>query len=244
MQPLVKFHQFIGSARSPERADRSAGGTLPTRAFRYCEAITSASALGWYIFPPLPFSLIFDGSDIGWNCPAFEGFIPLGRAAQFPYLSAKFDQIAPAWAKGFCPPFLSSLKEPGMVQIWSGLMARTAPDYSLLVRPPVNLPRSRGYEQYEGIVSSDAWFGPLFTNIRLTRTDYPVLFSPSDPLFMAQPVHREALSDSLLNSFEVGQVSDLTERDWQDFRETVVSRNERGCPIGEDAVRRRRRAAA
>jgi hypothetical protein len=131
-----------------------------------------------------------------------------------------------------------------MVQIWSGLMARTAPDYSLLVRPPVNLPRSRGYEQYEGIVSSDAWFGPLFTNIRLTRTDYPVLFSPSDPLFMAQPVHREALSDSLLNSFEVGQVSDLTERDWQDFRETVVSRNERGCPIGEDAVRRRRRAAA
>ena len=244
MPGLVKFHQFVASARSPERADRSADGTLPTRAFRYCEAVTTASALGWCVFPPLPFSLLFDGTEVGWNCPAFEGFIPLGRAAQFPYLSAKFDEMAPPFAKGFCPPFLSALKEPGMVQIWSGLMARTQPGYNLLVRPPANMPRARGYEQYEGIVESDVWFGPLFTNIRLTRTDYAVTFSPSDPLFMAQPIHRDMMSESALNSFEVGPISDFTGADWQAFRDTVVSRNERGCPIGEDAVRRRKRNAA
>jgi len=243
MPPLVTFHQFIESAHSPERADRSAGGTIPTRAFRYCEALTSASALGWYVFPPFPFSLLFDGSEIGWACPAFEGFIPLSRAAQFPYLSAKFDEIAPPWAKGFCPPFLSALKEPGTVQIWSGLMVRTARDTNLLVRPPVNMPRARGYEQYEGLVESDIWFGPLFTNIRLLRTDFPVAFSPSDPLFMAQPVQREAMSDGILNSFQVGRVQDFTEREWDAFRHSVVARNERGCPIGEDAVRRRRRPA-
>lgn len=244
MPGLMKFHQFIASARSPERADRSAGGTIPTRAFRYCEAVTTASALGWYVFAPLPFSLLFDGTEIGWRCPAFEGYIPLSRAAQFPYLSAKFDEIAPDWAKGFCPPFLSALKEPGMVQIWSGVFARTAPGYNLLARPPANLPRARGYDQYEGMVKADSWFGPLFTNIRLTRTDYPVTFSPSDPLFMAQPVQRVAMSDPLLNSFEVGQVSDFSAGDWQAFRDTVVSRNERGCPVGEDAVRRRKQRDA
>src|SRR4051794_10697026 len=42
--PLVTFHRFIPQARLPQRADRSAIGTMPTRAFRYCEAIVSASA--------------------------------------------------------------------------------------------------------------------------------------------------------------------------------------------------------
>ena len=43
------------------RADRAAAGTMPTRAFRYCEAMTSASAFGWYVFPPITFSLMWDG---------------------------------------------------------------------------------------------------------------------------------------------------------------------------------------
>ena len=243
MRPLVKFHRFVASAPRPERADRAAGGTIPTRAFRYCEAVTTASALGWYVYAPLPFRLLFDGDEVGWSCPAFEGFIPLSRA-QFPFLSAKFDEIAPAWAKGFCPPFLASLKEPGVVQIWSGLFARTRANYSLLVRSPANQPRSRGYEHYEGIVESDRWFGPLFTNIRLTRTNYPISFAPSDPLFMAQPVSRALTSAVALNSMVSSEVGDFSEQDWMDFRRTVVSRNERGCPIGEDATARRKRATS
>ena len=46
------------------RADRAAAGTMPTRAFRYCEAMTSASAFGRYVFPPITFSLMWDG---GWK---------------------------------------------------------------------------------------------------------------------------------------------------------------------------------
>ena len=50
--PLVTFHRLIPTARLPQRADRSAAGSLPTRAFRYCEPSTSASGYGYYIFPP------------------------------------------------------------------------------------------------------------------------------------------------------------------------------------------------
>jgi hypothetical protein len=52
------------------------------------------------------------------------------------------------------------------VQIWSGLIARTAPGWSLLIRPPANLPRLPGLDAYEGLVETDRWFGPLFTNHR------------------------------------------------------------------------------
>jgi hypothetical protein len=42
-RPIVTFFRFVPEARVPMRADRAAAGTMPTRAFRYCEAMTSAA---------------------------------------------------------------------------------------------------------------------------------------------------------------------------------------------------------
>ena len=91
--------------------------------------------------------------------------------------AAYFDKHAPRDVKSFAPPFIGSGTKPANVQLWTGLIARTAPGWSLLVRAPANLPRSRGYDLYEGIVETDRWFGPLFTNMRLARTDGPIEIS-------------------------------------------------------------------
>ena len=40
--PRVTFYRFLPNARMPQRADRAAAGTLPTRAFRYCEPVVIA----------------------------------------------------------------------------------------------------------------------------------------------------------------------------------------------------------
>jgi hypothetical protein len=236
--PLVRFHRLIPAARPPERADRSAGGLLPTRAFRYCEAVTTASGFGWYVFPPISFRLHWDGHDMLWTYDGADAWYPLGTA-QFPDFSAQFDAVAPEALRGYAPPFVAALPEPGVVQVWSGLLARTRPDWSLLLRAPANLPRSGGYELFEGIVETDRWFGPLFTNLRLTRTDLPISFDADFPLFQAQPLHRSVYSDARLSEFECTQ--DLDGRDWDDYRATVVKE---GHPIGHhaSAVRRRRRA--
>jgi hypothetical protein len=223
--PLATFYRAIPGCRLPQRADRSAAGTMPTRAFRYCEALTAASAFGWYLFPPITFSLIWDGgSDIIWTYQGADSWFPL-KAAQFPNFSDHFDRVAPAGLKGFSPPFLAAFKEPGVVQIWSGLIARTAPDWSLLVRAPANLARSQGYDHYEGIVETDRWFGPLFTNIRLTRTNVPVEFDAEFPFLQVQPVHRSVYGPEL-DAFEVVPGLDrFAARDWDDFRTTVVVPN-------------------
>jgi hypothetical protein len=91
-------------------------------------------------------------------------------------VSELFDILAPPGLAGCSPPFLTALAEPGTVQIWSGLAVRSAADWSLHVRAPANLPMPGGFVAYEGIVETDRWFGPLFTNIRLTRTNTPVVF--------------------------------------------------------------------
>jgi Family of unknown function (DUF6065) len=156
--PLVTFHRLIEHGRLPERADRSALGTLPTRAYRHCEPVAAASGFGWYLFPPTTLSLLWDGSagHILWTCAALDGvWLALDDAAQFPGFAARFDEAAPPEVRGFSPPFLTALRELGTIQIWSGLIARTAPGWSLLIRPPANLPRLPGLDAYEGLVETD-----------------------------------------------------------------------------------------
>jgi hypothetical protein len=216
------FYRLIEEARMPRRPDRSASGTLPTRATRYCDAVTSASAFGWWLFSPLDFSLLWDGTDIFWHYDELGDWIPL-ETVQFPHFSARFDEAAPIEAQGCAPPFLTAFTEPGIVQIWTGLIARSAPNWSLLIRAPANLPQPGGFSLYEGIVETDRWFGPLFFNLRLKRTNMPVQIRANMPIAQVQPLPREAYADSILDAPEyVPSMTAWNAKDWEDYMETVV----------------------
>ena len=197
--PVCRFYRLIPSAPVPRRADRSADGALPVRGYRYCEALTSASAFGWYIYPPLNFSLVWDGVEVAWTYEGADGWYAL-RGAQYPGFRELFEAQAPGPIKPLAPTFLAPTREPGVVQVWSGYLARTAPGWALLSRGPANIPRTQGYEHFEGIAETDTWFGPLFTNIRLTRTNAPVEFNVRYPLFQVQPLLRQCYLDP---SFDV-----------------------------------------
>ena len=238
---IMRFARLIEAAPTPRRADRAAGGTLPTRAFRFCEAATTASALGWYVFPPMPFRLWWSGTETFWCYPGASNWQLLG-AAQFPGFRDAFNQAAPVDARDYSPTFLGDLPEPGMIQVWSGLIAQTREDWSLVVRAPANLPRAAGYDVFEGVVESDRWFGPLFANIRLTRTDAVIDFNPTVPLFQVQPIQRVAYSDETLGDVVVSELGDLGVEDWEAYRRTVVEPARSRCPHGAyaTAVRKRR----
>jgi hypothetical protein len=223
--PLVTFYRAIPESFEPMRADRGALGVIPTAAFQYCEALTSASAFGWYVFSPMTFYLQWDGTDVIWTHDDADTWFPLAME-HFPNFAEYFDRVAPADIKGFAPPFLSRSFFPGVVQIWSGLFVKTAPGWSLLVRPPVNLPRSQSFECYEGIIETDRWFGPLFINLRLTATDRPIEINHKKPLFQAQPLIRQTYSEQELRSSRVvDELSALSPSEWNGYRETVVNPN-------------------
>jgi hypothetical protein len=243
---LVTFHRMIPTARMPQRADRSAAGSLPTRAFRYCEPATSAAAFGYYVFPPIGFSVQWDGHDIMWTFEGVGEWLPLNIAPEFPGFRDHFNAHAPDEIKTFIPPFLAALQEPGLIQMWTGLVIRTAPGWSLLVRAPANLPRVGGWEAFEGIVETDRWFGPLITNLRLTKTDVPIDFKPDYPLLQVQPIPRHAYEDATLNNYEI--VPDLAQfapDDWDDYYDTVVRPHVQVTrPRGQYAAAARKRRSA
>ncbi|MEA2739319.1 MAG: hypothetical protein QOH05_2626 [Acetobacteraceae bacterium] len=242
-QIRLRFHRLIEHARPPQRADRSAYGTLPTRAYRYCDAVTSASGYGWWVYSPMNLQLIWDGHDIFWYFEGAPDWMPLAPAAQYPDFSRAFNDAAPEGLQGCAPPFLTALPEAGVVQVWTGLMACTAPGWSLLVRPPANLVAPGGYSLYEGIVETDRWFGPLFTNLRLTRTHKPVHLRADFPLLQVQPLPREAYAEASLAATEiVPDMSSMDEDDWEAYRSTIVVPNENpDRPLGAYAVAARKR---
>jgi len=166
-QRIVEFIRLIESTRLPKRAERAAAGYIPARALRYCDALTSATGYGYWVFPPMDFRLIWDGEQISWSYGSDETWMPLtgtdSSAVQFPYFASVFDEAAPEALRGYSPPFLTAIPEQGGVQMWTGLLARTRPGWSLSVRPPVNLP---------AIPNTAAWKGsskPISGSDRCSR---------------------------------------------------------------------------
>ncbi|MDO9707972.1 DUF6065 family protein [Paracraurococcus lichenis] len=239
---IVTFYRMIPEAPLPQRADRSALGSLPTRAYRYCDAVTAAAGFGWHIAPPIDFDLLWDGGQVWWHTAGLPDWLPLG-AAQFPHFAERFRAAAPEGIGDYAPPFLTALQEPGVVQVWTGLAARTAPGWSLLLRDLANLPRAPGHEAYEGILEADRWFGPLFTNLRLTRTDTPIAFRAGEPFLQVQPVPQAAYADAVLNGAAmVGGLEAFSAQDWAGYHDAIVVPNrDRDTPPGRYAIEGRRR---
>jgi hypothetical protein len=130
--------------------------------------------------------------------------------------------------------------------MWTGIIARTAPGWSLMVRPPVNVPRPGGYEPFEGIIETDRWFGPLITNIRLTKTDVPINFSAEFPLVQVLPLPRQSYDEATLNNYElVPDLKQFTPGDWDDYYDTVVRPHvQENRPRGQYAAAARKRRSA
>jgi Family of unknown function (DUF6065) len=234
---VCKFYQLIPNAPRPRRADRSAEGTLPVNAYRYCEPIASASGFGWYLYPPLNFALMLDGTEILWTYEGAPGWYSLAHAAQFPNFVQTYREIAPP-GLGEPPTFLAQGLLPGTVQIWSGYLARTAPGWALLSRGTANVLNKQAYENYEGIVETDTWFGPLFTNVKITRSNAPIEFHTRYPLFQVQPIPRPAYTDP---EFDVLASTDMSLEDWTQFEETIRPNTNQMRRLGRYATETRKR---
>ncbi len=244
---IVEFFRLVSKGRPPKRADRSAAGYLPSRAMRYCDALTSATGYGYWIFPPMDIQLLWDGERVFWSYNEVETWLPLSGtesgAVQFPGYADEFDNVAPEFLRGYSPPFLTALPELGGVQIWTGLVAKTRPGWSLSVRAPVNLPAIPGLVAWEGIIETDIWFGPLFSNFRITNTDTPVHIRAQAPFLQVQPVPQLAYRDEVQAAFSTLDASELPGDDWHRLGEVLLPHPDHEVRQGSYAVTVRKRRA-
>jgi hypothetical protein len=88
-----------------------------------------------------------------------------------------------------------------------------------------NLPQSLSYQMFEGIIETDQWFGPLFNNVRILKTDVPVEFRTDVPFLQVQPVRKEVYAGNAMQNFSVKGLEDLSAENWEAFGHTVVRPN-------------------
>jgi hypothetical protein len=236
-----RFVQFYPDGQPPVRGDRGLYGSSPLRGFQFCEPYCAANELGWHAFLPIDFALKWDGTEISWYVVDCGGWMPL-RSAVLPGFAEQWSRLGRSSCERGPPPFLSSLPEPGLVQIWTGLAGRSPEGWALLVRPPPNLPRGLGFEVLEGIIETDWWFGPIITTIRICRTDEPVLFRRSLPILALQPIPKTILDPSFYASASLESGAEmLSESDWDDFQSAMALHGRDGRPGGYKAALRTQR---
>ena len=250
MDRTVTFHRIYEAAIPPLRSDKAALGTLPSAAFQYCEPVRTASAYGWNIFPPRDIRLLWDGVDIFFHDEdEWCSFSSIHLDADF---VDYWDTHAPQDLQGCAPPFLTNIFVPGVIQIWSGYLVSSAPDWSVLIGPIANVPESKSYACYEGIVETDVFQPcPLFINIRLLGTDREIFIPRDKPLFQVRPIRRDCYADSsLLHEEFVGldprteEGGGMSQQDWDGYRSTIrrTDPTEESRSVGSYAAARRKRA--
>lgn len=85
---------------------------------------------------------------------------------------------------------------------------------------PANYPFPGPIEYFEGIVATERWFAPRFTNLRITKTDQPVRINADLPLVQAQPIPAELPDSTVLDDMRVHVA--LAPEDWAAYVRTLV----------------------
>ncbi|MBD3679562.1 MAG: hypothetical protein HUJ27_14340 [Rhodobacteraceae bacterium] len=242
---MITFYHLVGEGGLPRRATKCASGTLPVNGFRYCEPVRTASAFGWYVYLPMELWLLWDGGEVQWSIDQGETWYVLGSAIQYPGFASAFDAAGPESIQGYAPPFLTRTNDDGILQIWTGQIARTEEGVGAYVRAPVNVSGPGGYDVLEGVIQTEWWFGPLFANIRLRRQGRPIILRNDQPFLQLQPFSTEFAKRFEASKTEVVQGLDhLSEKDWTDYSGTVVRRMKTRERLGDYAVEVRKREKA
>jgi Family of unknown function (DUF6065) len=214
----VRFIKLYAPAPDVEPASADAKDHAPLRGRKYCAPLNVASAVGWYVFPPLNFHLNWDGRAFYCLLEGFEDWMLIERIV-FPNYAEEFQKHAPEYGLKNAPTFLDVFPELGVIQIWTGYIVKTEPGESLWVRGPVNIPGSLQYDVFDGIIETDWWFGALIVNVRFHKTDTPVAFQRYRPLCQVFAVPRAVYDAQRKSEFklDVGLES-LSEADWRAWK--------------------------
>lgn len=221
------FYRATAEVPAPQKADPMVLGSIPQRAAAHCEPLLAASGYGWNIFAPCDFDLIWDGQLVYWRHADSETWLRLGDPAMLPMGDA-FSQAAPAEYREWTHvPFLARAPEPGIVQIWSGLIVASPSGWASHIAPPSNYPRVNPVDVIEGIIETDWWFGPLITPVRILKTDVPLAFRRKSPYCQLKPIKTECFRSDIFSRARNETVAEGFDADrWANFAQALKARNE------------------
>ncbi|MNJ32182.1 hypothetical protein D3C77_268400 [compost metagenome] len=181
--------------------------------------------MGYLLYSPVDFNLLWDGDQVFIQFVGMEEWIIVDKIF-LPHSLEHWQASVPSHLIDTLPVFLEAFPERGVLQLWSGYFISTPPGESLWIRSPVNQPPAHTHFTLEGIVETDWWAGPLFTNIVISKTDVPILFRRNKPLLQIIPLPRSSHLRDRKPSITLSDISATTPSEFLDrMKETADRRN-------------------
>nr|AFM38985.1 hypothetical protein [Pseudomonas syringae] len=225
MDDAIEFYRGWPETPLPTPARIDLSGHIPTRAHQYCEPFLVANSMGYLLYPPIDFNLYWDGTQTLIQFEGSSEWIIVDKIF-LPNSMNHWQDSIEAELVDTLPVFLESFPERGVLQLWSGYFASTAPGSSLWIRGPVNQTLSNAYTIIEGIVETDWWAGPLFTNIEISKTDVPIAFRKDKPFLQVFEIPRRSHQRDARPTLSVSDLGPSTPSAFLErMKETAARRN-------------------
>lgn len=234
--PQMRFHQLFADGPLPAPAGALLRDLLPSKAVKRCPRVTAASSFGWVLFPPASFAVRWIRERLEFTLIDHDGVLGEWRVvdadhpgrhpgtertpAEVP--SHRQAELAACLGDVGGPLVDPNPADPREFQVFTGVMARTAPGWSTLVRPVPNLPEPADtHDVVYGVVET-AWYGNgLPVMVRLRHREEVVRFTSSFPLAVVQPVPTAAFApDNLREESSEPGIGNWPDDEWEHFVST------------------------
>jgi hypothetical protein len=193
----LKIYKTHPKACRIEKAEKTLKNTADNNGIKWCMPYKIANQMGFWIYPPIDFEITwhggkdftyknyedYDDSDYG----IVHGMLRAPELAK----SEKWNHLGIGRSK-----FTYGLVEAGVVQVYTGCIFKTSPNWCMQIRSPINFPERQPYYVMEGILETDWMQYDIWINLVFTQKFKPLRFKPDDqnPIAQLVPVHRQSFT--------------------------------------------------
>lgn len=206
-----------------EPAEKTLQGMAHPDGVKYCGPFTSANSYGFWIYPPLDIDILWDGENFTHEIISPWEFDEVKHIKNL----IKSDDTEES--KEFLQQFGGRVKvsfgkvEPNICQMWTGVSFQTPPEWSLLIRSPINMEMGCPYRIQEGILECSWLHYDIWMNLSFQRKNEVVRLRRNQEHPMAQlvPVIKSSydpkweVSEKMFNRDD--QESDKVYTDWTTY---------------------------
>jgi hypothetical protein len=220
--PTVDFFCILSGLRPPKPASDTVNGFLPGRAKSFCPPVTMASGFGYWLYPPYSFALKWDGLHSSWafidddgelttDWKSLGGGVDIVSDKQRAFVDRVADlrgaDVAALTVPNGIPWLNADPRAQHLIELDFGVIARTSPGWSLLIRSVPNWPQ-RGVQLLDGIMETDWYRSTLGTILRIDEAGEHRIFQHL-PIACAQPVPSVAFNPTTMTRFTVENDPDV-----------------------------------
>lgn len=189
----LKIWQIHPKASRVEVAEKTCKGTANAAGVKWCGPYSSANRMGFWIYAPIDFDFICDNGNYKVNM--LEEFsdedYKIVKSLEKPEDNFDLERwMIPGVGR---TKFTWGAVEKNVVQIWTGLIFKTPPEWSLLIRSPINFPKTNFFVM-EGILETEWLQYDIWINL-VCPIDQVVSIRKEMPLAHLIPIHRDSFDE-------------------------------------------------